>query len=811
LLLAVAAIISGLLGESADAAAIVLILVLNAAIGAIQEYRAQRAVAALRRMSTPEARVVRNGRPMRISSVDLVPGDLVEIQAGDIVPADLRVVSCHELSVDESALTGESLPVEKDGSVLDKHDLPVGDRRNMLFKSTAITKGHGHGIVVATGLGTEIGSIATLLSTGTDPRTPLQQRLARFGRWLALGVIGICALIFMMGILIGEPPVLMFLTAVSLAVAAVPEALPAVVTIALALGARNLSRRRSLVRNLPAVETLGSVTYICSDKTGTLTENRMRVTAIHAAAQDHADLDGFGDDLRTRLGEAMALCNEITAGGDADPTELALADAAARAGFEKSVVSRHLPVIQEFAFDSDRKMMSTIHQREDGAIVFVKGAPEALLNRCDTQLERSGQPRTLDKAAQSATADRFARDGYRVLAFAVRELPSAPAQMSVDEAESQLTLLGLVALEDPIRSEVPDAIADCRRAGITAVMITGDHPITAQRIAASLNLDDGQAIVTGPELVSLSDEALRERVRDVRVYARVDPAQKIRIVEALHANGEHVAMTGDGVNDAPALKQASIGVAMGQRGTDVAREAADMVLLDDNFATIVSAIREGRRVYDNIRKFIKYTMTSNTGEIWTLVLALLIGLPVPLLPIHILWINLVTDGLPGLAYSAEPAESDVMRRPPRTPTEGIFARGMWQHMLTIGLMIGALAIVTAVWADTSALRQWQTMVFTTLVIAQLSQALALRSESQTLASLGIFSNPYMIGTIAATLIVQLLVVYLPAFNRFLHTEPLPLADLALCLGLGLVVLPVIEIHKLIRRSRAPGATAVRDP
>jgi Ca2+-transporting ATPase len=383
--------------------------------------------------------------------------------------------------------------------------------------------------------------------------------------------------------------------------------------------------------------------------------------------------------------------------------------------------------------------------------------------------------------------------------------------MSVDEAESQLTLLGLVALEDPIRSEVPDAIADCRRAGITAVMITGDHPITAQRIAASLNLDDGQAIVTGPELVSLSDEALRERVRDVRVYARVDPAQKIRIVEALHANGEHVAMTGDGVNDAPALKQASIGVAMGQRGTDVAREAADMVLLDDNFATIVSAIREGRRVYDNIRKFIKYTMTSNTGEIWTLVLALLIGLPVPLLPIHILWINLVTDGLPGLAYSAEPAESDVMRRPPRTPTEGIFARGMWQHMLTIGLMIGALAIVTAVWADTSALRQWQTMVFTTLVIAQLSQALALRSESQTLASLGIFSNPYMIGTIAATLIVQLLVVYLPAFNRFLHTEPLPLADLALCLGLGLVVLPVIEIHKLIRRSRAPGATAVRDP
>jgi Ca2+-transporting ATPase len=731
-----------------------------------------------------------------------VPGDLVEIQAGDIAPADVRIIDCHELYADESALTGESLAVEKDTATLGSQEVPVGDRRNMLFKSTAVTKGHGLGIVVATGIATEIGKIASMLASARDARTPLQQRLAVFGRRLSIAVIGICALVFAAGVFGGASPTVMFLTAVSLAVAAIPEALPAVVTISLALGARNLSKARSLVRSLPAVETLGSVTFICADKTGTLTENRMSAAAIHAAGETQSELSAFGEPMRTRLGEALSLCNEITSGGDADPTELALTEAAARAGFEKSVVSERLVLVQEYAFDSDRKMMSTVHRHGAGMIAFVKGAPEALLARCNSQLDSTGQSRPFDNAAQQAMAEEFTRGGYRVLAVAFKELPEAAAQLQVDQVESELTFLGLVALNDPIRPEVPPAVADCKRAGITPVMITGDHPITAQRIAALLDLDAEGKTLTGRELAELTDEELRVRVRDVRVYARVDPAQKIRIVEALLANGEHVAMTGDGVNDAPALKRASIGIAMGQRGTDVAREAADIVLLDDNFATIVTAIRQGRRVYDNIRKFIRYTMTSNTGEIFTIVLAPLIGLPVALLPIHILWINLVTDGLPGLAYSAEPAERGVMNRPPRSPNESIFAQGMWQHMLWMGLLLGVLSLLTAAWTDPNELTHWRTMVFTTLVLAQLLQALALRSERNTLLSIGIFSNPYMIGTIGATLLVQLAAIYVPAFNTLLHTQPLPLADLAVCLGLGFTVLPVIEIHKYIAARRS---------
>ncbi len=798
-ILAAAALISGLLGEIADTLTIITIILINAAIGASQEFRAQRAVAALRRMSVPVARVLRSGALVRIGSDRIVPGDIVEITAGDIAPADLRLLESDELTLDESALTGESLPVSKNTGTLDGRDIVVGDRTNMIFKSTAVTKGRGRGVVVATGLASEIGRIADLLVHSQDLRTPLQQRLAVFARRLAAIVIVICAAVFGLGIAAGEPPILMFLTAVSLAVAAVPEALPAVVTISLALGARRLSHGRSLVRRLPAVETLGSVTYICTDKTGTLTENRMEVAAVVAGGQTRDRLDELAPALRDALGACFALCNEVRDTDFGDPTELALIRAADKAGYSAADLLDRYRLVRVFAFDSDRKMMSSVHRDGDATVVFAKGAPEPLIERCEHVLGADGSAVPIDKPQQVELADRLAREGYRVLALATRREPAEFDAAAADQAESHLTLLGLVALSDPIRPEVPDAIADCRRAGITPVMITGDHPVTARQIAAELELGTGDQTVSGTELAAMSELQLRERARHTRVYARVDPEQKIRIVEALQANGEHVAMTGDGVNDAPALKQASIGIAMGQRGTDVARESADIVLLDDNFATIVTAVREGRRVYDNIRKFIRYTMTSNTGEIFVLLLAPLLGLPIPLLPIHILWVNLVTDGLPGLAFSAEPAEPGVMSRAPRSPKENLFARGMWLQVLVFGLILGALSLATTLRTDPANTLHWQTMVFSTLVIAQLFQALALRSETASLLSLGLFSNRFMIVTVAATLLSQLLVVYLPIFNRLLHTTPLPAEDFALCVALGFAMLPIVELRKLVAR------------
>jgi Ca2+-transporting ATPase len=804
LILAAAAIVSGLLGEIADAIAIVAIVVLNALIGAAQEFRAQRAVAALRRMSAPEALIARNGKSLVVPAATLVPGDIVLLEAGNVAAADLRLLECQELATDESALTGESVPVAKTVAALDGDDLPVSDRRNMVYKSTSVTRGRGRGVVVATGLGTEIGRIAGLLAKRRGLRTPLQQRLAIFGKRLAFVVLAICALVFALGLASGEPPLLMFLTAVSLAVAAIPEALPAVVTVSLALGARKLAKEQSLVRRLPAVETLGSVTFICSDKTGTLTQNRMTLAAIFAADRLHERLGAIGGPVRKQLATALSLCNEVIDEGIGDPTERALVDAAAREGFDRRAMLTRMPMIAELAFESQRKLMSTVHRRESDVIAYVKGAPERVIARCTSELDATGRKGAIDAEARLATAEALAGQGYRVLAVASRELSDIPDAIEAEAIERDLTLLGLVALHDPIRPEVPAAIADCRTAGITPVMITGDHPVTAQQIAARLELSAEGATMSGTELAALTDAALRDRAPHTRVFARVNPEQKIRIVEALQADGEHVAMTGDGVNDAPALKQASIGVAMGQRGTDVAREAADMVLLDDNFATIVTAIREGRRVYDNIRKFIKYTMTSNAGEIWVLLLAPFFALPIPLLPIHILWVNLVTDGLPGLAFSAEPAEPNVMRRPPRPPTESIFAGGMWPHILWVGLLIGGLSLGTSAWVDTGNLTHWQTMVFTTLVTSQLFQALALRSETESLFRLGVFTNPYMISTVAATLIVQLLAIYLPVLNAMLNTVPLALTDLLVCLALGFFVLPAVELQKWLVRRR-PGS------
>ena len=804
LILLAAALISGFIGEPVDTIAILVIVLLNALIGTVQEFRAERAVAALREMAAPEATVLRDGKVVTVAASELVPGDVVQLEAGNVVPADLRLIDEEELQADESALTGESLTVDKQKDRLTEVDVPLGDRFNLAFKSSTITRGRGVGVVIATGLDTEIGRIAALLHGEAHVKTPLQVRLARFGRYLALAVLAICAVVFTAGLLQGEPVMLMLLTAVSLAVAAIPEALPAVVTVSLALGARKLIRHNALVRNLPAVETLGSVTYICSDKTGTLTRNRMSAELfIAAGARRDALPQTEATTQWSELGRALALSNDVAEmdGQPAgEPTELASFEAAHASGFDKVALQQEMPRLAAIPFDSERKEMTTLHRLGGGVVAYTKGAPEQVLRQCIDALGDDGAlPFEADKVLSDA--EQLASEGYRVLALARRIFSGAPDKLVPEIVEKDLTFLGLVALIDPPRPEASQAVEDCLMAGITPVMITGDHPGTATAIAKRLGItDNDKAVMTGTELAELPDEAFARVVESVRVYARVSPDQKLRIVKALQVNGEFVAMTGDGVNDAPALKRAGIGVAMGKKGTDVAREAADMVLLDDDFATIVKAVRAGRRIFDNIRKFIKDTMSSNSGEIWTLFLAPFLGLPIPLLPIHILWINLVTDGLPGLAFTAEPAEPGLMRRAPRPPDESIFAHGMWQHILWVGLFVGGISIASQAWAVSRGVEYWQTVVFTVLTLSQLFHSLAVRSETASLFTIGLFSNLPMLGAIILTVGLQMAVIYVPALNPVFHTHPLPMLDLVICVLLSSLVLFAVEIEKwLVRR------------
>ncbi len=745
-----AAVISGIVGEPSDTLAIVVIVLLNAVIGFVQEWRAERAMAALRLMAAPTARVRRDGTVATLPADALVPGDIVLLEAGNVVPADLRLVEAAQLRCAEAALTGESHPVEKRTEALPDARLPLGDRASMAWKGTLVASGRGVGLVVATGLATELGRIAGLLEGAKEAKTPLQKRLARFGGRLAWAVLGICVIVFVAGLLRGEPPALMFLTAVSLAVAAIPEALPAVVAISLALGAARMVKHHALIRRLPAVETLGSITFICSDKTGTLTRNRMHAEVFWTGAGKDPSAEPWPALLR-----ALVVVNDAADGADGqlvgDPTEVALLEAARLRGVDVEALRRECPRHDEFPFDPERKRMATVHALDAGWLACVKGAPEATLQRCPWRLTAQGPvPFDVDEALMQA--ELLAAQGLRVLAFAERHLEQPPA--GIEEAESDLTFLGLVGLMDPPRDEAAAAVAECLEAGIQPVMITGDHPATARAIA-----------------------------------------ERLGIVRALQAAGEFAAMTGDGVNDAPALKAADIGVAMGKGGTDVAREASHMVLLDDNFATIVHAVREGRRIFDNIRKFIKYTMTSNSGEIWVIFLAPFLGLPIPLLPIHILWINLVTDGLPGLALAAERGERNLMSRPPRRPDESIFAHGMWQHIVWVGLTMGAVCLVLQAWSLGRSGTNWQTMVFTVLCLSQLGHALAIRSERDSTFRIGFWSNPILMATVWFTVALQLTTIYVPALNPVFKTEPLQPDELLLCLAASSVVFFVVEAEK----------------
>lgn len=802
-----AAIVSGVIGELSDVLVILVVVLLNAAIGAFQELRAEQAMAALTKMAAPTAKVLRSGKPQVVAAADLVPGDAVVLEAGDLAPADVRLIEAAGLRVNESALTGESVPAEKTLTPAPA-GAALGDRTDMAFKGTTVTGGRGVGLVVATGMRTELGRIASLLVEHQRPKTPLQRRLASLGRQLALLVAAICALVFITGILRGEPALPMFLTALSLAVAAIPEALPAVVSIALALGARGMAAGRALVRRLPAVETLGSVTYICSDKTGTLTTNQMRADAYYCDGAAHT---AFGSgDTWSRLLQAMALSHDahFDASGkpQGDPTEVALLVAAKDNGLARDAAERDTPRVAEVPFDAHRKRMSTVHRSGGGYLSFTKGAAETLIPLCAREL-RHGTAQPADHHALLQAAERMAHNGLRVLAFATRGWETPP-ETTAETLESDLTFLALVGLLDPPRPEVRDAVATCVGAGIVPVMITGDHPATARAIARRIGLlEEGGKVLTGTQLAALGEHALAQRVREVRVYARVAPEQKVRIVSALQNDGQIVAMTGDGVNDAPALQRADIGVAMGLVGTDVAREASSMVLLDDNFATIVAAVREGRRIYDNVRKFVRYILTTNSGEVWAIFLAPFLGLPVPLLPIQILWINLVTDSLPGIALTSEPAEPDLMSRPSRPPSESLFARGLAAHAFVFGILMAGLILGIQAWELHLGSDAWRTMAFTALCFTQIGHVLAIRSERASVFSLRPLGNVPLLLAILLAVVLQLMVVYVPALRPMFGTVALDTPQLALCASTALVILAAVELEKAFRRRAVSGRAA----
>ncbi|GIK76045.1 MAG: ATPase [Chloroflexota bacterium] len=846
LILIAAGVVSALLGKWQEASAIFAIVLLFGLLGFFQEYRAEKAMAALKKLATPQVRVQREGRVHEISARDLVPGDVVLLEAGNFVPADLRLTESINLRIQEAALTGESDAVEKSTHTLERADLPLGDRVNMAYMGTTVTYGRGVGVVVATGMQTELGNIANLLQRAEDESTPLQKRLDRLGRLLAVVGVIVAALLALFEIVRGAPWADAFLLAVSVAVAVVPEGLPAVVTITLAMGARRMLARNALIRKLPAVETLGSVTTICSDKTGTLTENRMTVTVLDVAGyrievSEETDQRGHGvvelnaEALTTPKGSLSllliggALCNDARlqmvdgSGGKklyaiGDPTEGALVVAAAKFGIMKADLERHMPRVGELPFDSERKRMTTLHNLEHSEhsaiqellkavaprathISFTKGSVDGLLD-VSTHVWENGarHPLTTEYRTRIEAANRsLAENGMRVLGVAFKtyeQLGSATA------LETGLTIVGFVGIIDPPRAEVKEAVAQAKSAGIRPVMITGDHPLTALHIARELGIaDDKSRAMTGAELDKLNDEQLRQLVEQIAVFARVSPEHKLRIVNALQARGHVVAMTGDGVNDAPALKTADIGVAMGVTGTDVSKEAATMVLQDDNFKTIVAAVEEGRVIYDNLRKFVKFSIGGNVGKILVMLAGVLIGLPAPLLPLQLLWLNLLTDGLLGMGLGLEPAERNVMKRKPIAPNAGIFSDGVGGQVIRFGVLIGALSLGIGAWRYFAGYESWQTIMFTTLAFAQVWQAIGIRSGNDSIFKVGLLSNKPLFGLAAAVVVAQMAAIYVPTLQDYLKTTALTLPELFLSIGISALVLVYAELEKLFANQR----------
>ncbi|MBL8193063.1 MAG: cation-translocating P-type ATPase [Blastocatellia bacterium] len=858
IILIFAAIVSAMLADYKDAIAIMAIVVLNALLGLSQELKAEKAIAALKKLAVPSVKVRRDGTVQDVSARELVTGDIVLIEAGNIIPADCRILESANLKIQEAALTGESDAVEKKADFAASTDLPLGDRINMAYMGTVVTYGRGQAIVDSTGMNTELGKIATLIQNVNQEPTPLQKRLDQVGKSLLIGILVLVSIIFVLGLLRGEPIGFMMLMAVSLAVAAIPEALPAVVTITLALGSQRMLKRHALIRKLPAVETLGSITVICSDKTGTLTENRMTVTMLDVAG-DKLDLTNkekkFAlsnkDQELALLLVGGALCTDVIIKTNddknlakkeaistiGDPTENALVIAAANHNIIKPELEKVLPRVAEVPFDSERKRMTTIHKlaspddknSEMLALIqpvkeqllasnlpylaFTKGAVDGLLHMTKSVIIQGKVEPLTDKWRERIMLahDEMTQTGKRVLGIAFRLLDADQINKSMAEIEQDLVFIGMMGMIDPARPEVKDAVAVCKSAGIHPIMITGDHPLTAQFIAKDLGITSNDKILTGQELDKLSVEELNKVVNDVAVYARVAPEHKLKIVQALQNNGHVVAMTGDGVNDAPALKKADIGVAMGITGTDVSKEASDMVLTDDNFATIVAAVEEGRVIYDNIKKYIKQTLTGNLAAIWVTLIAPIFGLGLPLQPLQILWLNLVADGLPSVALGLEPAEQDIMKRPPNYPNESIFSRRVIAQIVWGGLLVGSVLAMVGYWYKTNNLATWQTMILTTLIFSRMNLIMAVRSNKYSLFQIGILSNKPLLGAVSLTILMQIAITYVPFLQKFFDTVALSLMDLAICVALSLVIFVAIEIEKFIVRatSISPHQTAMQ--
>jgi len=851
IVLIAAAGVSVALGDVVDALVIGAVVLVNAVIGFLQEHRAEQAIAALDAMVVTEADVLRDGRNRRIPSRGLVVGDVVALQAGDSVPADLRLLRSRELQTDEAALTGESVPVEKNGTAV-AADALLGDRTGMAYSGTLVTAGRGFGLVVATGGDTEIGRISALLAQVETLTTPLLRQIARFGQTLTAIILALAGFTFAWGVWVQDQSLAdMFLAAVALAVAAIPEGLPAIITITLAIGVQRMAARNAVIRRLPAVETLGSVTVICSDKTGTLTLNRMTVQALDMANHSYRfsysdktsrlELEPTADNDSTTnptldlllIGGSLNSDATIDEADDTkvigDPTEAALVSAAALVGMHKAELETAFPRVAEVPFDSVRKRMTTLHSVPESSnglpdslitiwerqtmldhnnrpdyVAFTKGAIDGLL-AISPSVWVDGKIQPLDEAWKKrimASHDEMAAKGMRVLGVALRPWDSPPDETTEEALEQDLILLGMVGMIAPPRPEVKDAVANCKAAGIRPVMITGDHPLTARHIAQQIGISDNDNFITGQELDRLSPTELEQRVRDVSVFARVSPEHKLRLIDVYQNQHNIVSMTGDGVNDAPALKKADIGVAMGITGTDVAKSAAEMVLLDDNFATIVAAVEEGRIIYDNIRRFIKYLLTCNVSEIAVMIIGPFLGMPLPLLPLQILWMNLVTDGLPALALSIEPPEKDVMKRQPFSATESVFGRGMPAFIILFGVVLSIIALLSSylLWREND--QGWQTVLFSTLVFAQLGMALSVRSERESLFRTGLLTNKPMILAIVVTVLLQLVLIYWGPAQSLFHLEPLSARDLIISFALGMLVIVLVEIWKVFARRRA---------
>lgn len=844
IILIIAAIISGIVGIAegegiTDTIIILIVVVVNAIIGVAQENKAEKSLEALQKLSSHTAKVIRNGQITVVAAKELVPGDIVSLDTGDFVPADLRIIEAINLKSQESSLTGESLPVEKSIDIIKNEKTGIGDRINMLFSSSLITYGRGKGIVVETGMNTEVGKIAGIINDTKEAETPLQLKLNKLGKTLGIVAIVICIIIFIVGILIGKNAMDMFMTAVSLAVAAIPEGLAAVSTIVLAIGVQRMVKKNAIVKRLPAVETLGSATVICSDKTGTLTQNKMTVQKVFyddiLQNVENAKINNNNDELK-RLVYISMLCNDSKVSVDntltGDPTETALINMGFELDFEPSLFEEY-PRVEEIPFDSDRKLMTTIHKVGDKYLVFTKGGIDELIRKCDNYLINGKIENNLQeyKTTIDINNEVMAKDALRVLAMAYKEIDHIPSKEEMKEIENNLTYVGMVGMIDPPREEAKKAVEKCKTAGIKTIMITGDHKITAIAIAKELGiLEDDTEAITGTELEEMSQEELEAKIRDYCVYARVSPEHKVRIVKAWQKQGEIVAMTGDGVNDAPALKTADIGCAMGMVGTDVAKEAADVILTDDNFATVVSAVEEGRRIYNNILKAIQFLLSSNIGEIVVLFIAILItpllskwfnidvNLIVPLLPIHILWINLVTDSLPALALAVDPAEKDIMKRKPLKTTKGIFTKGMTWRIVYQGIMIGVITLIAFIigigTADSELpiieglskeeikVEIGQTMAFCVLALSELVHVFNIRNNKKSIFKTSILNNKKLLLAIGISTILMLAILLIPSLRNIFSIPILPTANIVEIIILVLTPIVVVEIFKLLKINTA---------